>query len=126
MIKIKRLAKSFTYAGRGFLKTAGEEQNLKIHLALALAVFALALYFRLSRFELIFLIIAAGLVILMEIANSAVERMTDMLKPRLNSYVKEIKDIAAAAVLVSSLIAVAVGILVFWPHVAGLVVLYSN
>lgn len=117
MIKIKRLLKSFNYACRGFLKIFKEEQNLKVHvIAGLLAVFS-GLYFKISRIEFALLAIVIGLVILMEIANSAVERIADILKPRLHVYVKEIKDISAAAVLVSSLLAVIAGILIFWPHI---------
>ena len=59
---------------------------------------------------------AIGLVILMEIVNSAVERVTDVLKPRINGYVKEIKDIMAAAVMLASLVALIIGVIIFWPY----------
>lgn len=62
------------------------------------------------------MIIASLLVFLMEISNSAVERITDLFKPRINTYVKEIKDIMAAAVMLSSFGAVLVGLLVFGPY----------
>jgi diacylglycerol kinase len=117
MIKIKRLLKSFSYAFRGLFKTIKEEQNLKVHLIVAFFVLILGIYLGVSRIEFIFLIIVIGLVILMEIANSAIERITDILKPRLNVYVMEIKDITAAAVLVSSLIAIIVGIIIFYPYI---------
>ncbi|MEA3449750.1 MAG: diacylglycerol kinase family protein [Patescibacteria group bacterium] len=116
MFKIKRLIKSFSYAHKGLLKTLHEEQNLKIQIFVAFIVLILAIYLHLSRLEFVILIIVIGLVILMEIANSALELVTDILKPRLDIYVKEVKDIAAAAVLVSSLLAIAVGVLIFWPH----------
>jgi len=57
-----------------------------------------------------------GLVILMEIINSAIERITDVLKPRLDNYVKEIKDIMAAAVMLASVIAIIVGLIIFIPY----------
>ena len=56
----------------------------------------------------------------MEIVNSAVERVTDILKPRIHSYVKEIKDIMAAAVMLSSIGAVLVGLLIFGPHLLAM------
>ena len=116
MVKIKRIVKSFNYAFRGLVKTFREEQNLKIQTIAGLIIIILAWYFQISRLEWLILILVIGLVILMEIINSAVERITDVLKPRINSYVKEIKDIMAAAVMLASLLAVIVGLIIFWPY----------
>lgn len=76
----------------------------------------LAYWLRLERWEWVALILASSLVILMEIVNSSVERVTDVLKPRINGYVKEIKDIMAAAVMLSSLAALIIGLIIFLPH----------
>ena len=117
MINIKRLAKSFKYAFQGLVKTFREEQNLKLQTGIALLAVILAIFFRISRLEWCFLVFTIGLVILMEIANSAVERITDVLKPRINSYVKEIKDIMAAAVMLSSIVAIIIGLIIFFPYI---------
>ena len=53
---------------------------------------------------------------MMEILNTALEYFTDLLKPRLHSYVYTIKDLMSAAVLVSSLGAVTVGLIIFIPY----------
>jgi diacylglycerol kinase len=116
MIKLRRLGKSFQYALRGLVKTFREEQNLQIQSAIGLIVLILAWYYHLSRWEWVSLIFSVGLVILMEIANSAVERVSDVLKPRINGYVKEIKDIMAAAVMLASLASMTIGLIIFWPH----------
>lgn len=116
MIKIKRLLKSFIYAFRGLRKVFKEEQNLRVQSIFAFFVICLGFYFHVSSTEWCFLILSIGLVILMEILNSAVERITDVLKPRLNTYVKEIKDIMAAAVLLSSFLSVFIGLIVFWHY----------
>ena len=118
MISIKRLIKSFHYALKGLVKTFQEEQNLKVQAIAGLLVMLIAWKFRISPLEWIILILAISLVILMEIVNSAVERVTDVLKPRINGYVKEIKDIMAAAVMLASLAAVIAGLIIFWPYLA--------
>lgn len=118
MIKISRLFKSFMYAFRGLFKTFREEQNLRIQTIAAVAVVVAGAYFKLSRFEWCVVVLTASAVILMELANSAVERITDVLKPRLDHYVKEIKDIMAAAVMVASIAAVIVGVIIFYPHLS--------
>ena len=117
MVNIKRLIKSFHYALRGLFKTIREEQNLHIQLSAGLLVVLLALYFRVTLIEWAILILIIGLVIITEIINSAVERTTDVLKPRINGYVKEIKDIMAAAVMLASIIAVLAGLIIFLPYI---------
>ncbi|MDD5031681.1 MAG: diacylglycerol kinase family protein [Patescibacteria group bacterium] len=116
MIRIRRLYKSFTYAFRGLGKTLREEQNLQIQSIAGLAAIILGWYFKIKNWEWAILILIIGLVVLMEIINSAIERITDVLKPRLDNYVKEIKDIMAAAVMLASIIALIVGLIVFLPY----------
>lgn len=116
MIRAGRLIKSFGYALKGLIKTFREEQNLRVQTAASLLVIFLGAYFKITVLEWSFLVLVMGLVLVAEITNSAVERITDVLKPRLNGYVKEIKDIMAAGVLLSSLAAVIIGAIIFWPH----------
>ena len=116
MIKVGRLLKSFVYAFRGLIKTFHEEQNLRIQTAIAIIVIIAAWYFNVSKAEWLILILTIGIVILAEIINTAVELVTDVLKPRIDGYVKIIKDVMAAAVMMSSIIAVIIGVVVFWPY----------
>jgi len=116
MIKIKRLYKSFTYAFRGLFKTWREEQNLQAQSVLGLIAVLLGWYFKIQAWQWVVLILVIGLVILMEIVNSAIERMSDALKPRIDDSVKEIKDIMAAAVMLASILAIIIGLIVFVPY----------
>lgn len=116
MIRFGRLIKSFAYAFKGLVKVFREEQNLKIQTILSAVAIILGLYFNIKPAEWAFIILAMGLVMATEIANSAVERIADVLKPRINSYVKEIKDIMAAAVFMSALAALLGGLFIFWPY----------
>lgn len=116
MIKFKRLFKSFTYALKGLIRTFQEEQNLKIQSLIGVFILFLGWFFEITAVEWILIIISIGLVMLTELINSAVERVSDLLKPRIDDYVKEIKDIMAAAVLFSSLIAATIGIIIFAPY----------
>lgn len=116
MIKIKRLAKSFRYAVKGLIKIFREEQNIRVQSFIGILALLAAIYFQISRMEWVVIILIIGLVILMEIINSAVERVADILKPRIDSYVKEIKDITAAAVMLASIISIIIGIIIFTPY----------
>src|SRR4030042_1674139 len=110
MIRFNRLLKSFRYAWKGLVKTFREEQNFRIQSVIGLVTLMLAALFKINVFEWCLLIFVISLVLLMELANSALERVTDVLKPRINSYVMEIKDIMAAAVMLASLVAIIIGI----------------
>lgn len=117
MLKIKRLFKSFTYAFRGLYKTFKEEQNLQIQFVAALAIVALSVWLGIKPLEWCFILLVSTLVLLMEIANSAVERIADVLKPRIHEYIKEMKDIMAAAVMLASVLAIAVGTIILLPYI---------
>ena len=121
MISLKRLAKSFIYAGRGLVKIFREEQNFRIEVFVGFLVIVLAFLLSLSFIEIAILIVVIGFVLLMEIMNTLVEAMSDLLKPKLDHYVKIIKDMGAAAVMLSALVAISVGFCIFWPHIKFLV-----
>ena len=120
MFSLRRLSKSFQYAFRGFKKIFREEKNLQLEVIVAIIVLSLGIYFKINRFEWSFLLIVIFLVLLAETLNSAIERLSDVLKPRIHQYVKDIKDIMAAAVLLSSVLAVVVGIIIFTPYIKNL------
>ncbi len=115
-IKSKRLLKSFQYAVKGLIKIFREEQNIRIQVLVGVFVLCCGYNFHLKRIEWCIIIILITIVILMEIINSAIERIADVLKPRIDSYVKEIKDIMAGAVMIASILAVIIGIIIFWPY----------
>jgi len=115
-----RLFKSFTYAFRGLAKIFREEQNLQVESFSAIIVIALGFVFQIKPLEWCVILICIALVILMETVNSAIERMADVLKPRIHSYVKEMKDIMAAAVMIASLLSVIIGLIIFIPYFLSL------
>jgi diacylglycerol kinase len=63
------------------------------------------------------LLLVIGMVWTAEIFNSAFERLVDMVSPDFNPKAGIIKDMAAGAVLVSAIVAVIVGVLIFWKYV---------
>ncbi|MEI8123705.1 MAG: diacylglycerol kinase family protein [bacterium] len=79
---------------------------------LAIAIF-LGFYFGITQSEWISLIIVAGLVLVSEAFNTAIEIDIDLTSPDFHPYAKDTKDVAAGAVLISAIIAIIVGILIF-------------
>ena len=119
MINWKRLRKSFGYAVRGFLKVWHNEQNFRVEMTVGCAVIVVALLLRVSFTDLAILILTIGFVLLMEIVNSLVELLSDLLKPRLDHYVKTVKDVGAAAVMTASLTAIFIGLIIFSKYIIG-------
>ncbi|KKR15160.1 MAG: Diacylglycerol kinase [Candidatus Falkowbacteria bacterium GW2011_GWA2_39_24] len=116
MIRFRRLFKSFIYASRGLWQVIKEEQNFKIELLAALVVMVLAWWSNFNYLEWAILAIVIGLVLLMEVVNSVVELISDVLRPKLDHYIKTIKDMVATAVMLASLLAIVVGLILFSHH----------
>lgn len=117
MINFVRLIKSFKYSFKGVVYAWKEEQNFRIHTFVSVIVIFLMIYFKISFLEAMVLIIVMSLVLLAELVNSIFERIVDILKPRLHPYAEKIKDMMAATVLVTSVAAVAIGIIIFLPKI---------
>lgn len=110
-----RIGKSFMYAGRGLYKAWCEEANFRFEIAVTLIVFIMAFWLRLDAVRLAILALTCGLVLALELVNTMIERISDVLKPRLDHYVKQIKDLSAAAVLIAAVTAVTVAICLLLP-----------
>lgn len=120
MFKIKRLIKSFKYALKGLYLVIRDEQNFRVHIIFSLLALFSSWFFQISKIELIIVILLIALVMLMEVINSAIERVTDILKPRINNFVMEIKDIMAAAVMLASIVSIIVGLIIFVPYLLAM------
>ncbi len=117
MFNFRKIIKSFRYALKGLVLVFKEEQNFRIQIIAALAVFILMFVFETKNWEKVALILVISLVLVLELINSIFERVVDILKPRVHFYVEAIKDIMAAAVFLASLTALAVGLIIFIPYI---------
>ena len=116
MNSFQKLFKSFRYATRGLKYVLKNEQNFQIEILGGLFVVILMYLFPTRSLEKIALFIVIFAVLVMELINTIFERVVDMLKPRVHPYAQLVKDVMAAAVLLSSIGAVIVGIIIFWPY----------
>ncbi|MBR4492432.1 MAG: diacylglycerol kinase family protein [Bacteroidales bacterium] len=117
---IKRRLKSFRYAFSGLRVLVREEHNARIHLFATVCVIVMGVAFRISCTEWMAVAFAIGLVFGMEAVNSAVENICDFVCPERDARIKKIKDLAAAAVLLSAIAALAVGLFIFIPKIMSL------
>ena len=113
---IQARLKSFVYAFEGVKHFMRFEAQAVIHLLAALAVIGVGFWFEINSTEWIAICFAIGFVVVAEMLNTAIEKLTDMVSPEINFKAKVVKDLAAGAVLVASIVAVVVGLLVFLPR----------
>lgn len=120
-MNISRFGQSVRDASRGVKFVFKHEQNFRIQTFVAVCVLLAGWYFRLSKPEWILVIFLILSVVTLEFLNSAVEKFSDILKPRLDYQVQVVKDIMAGVVSLTSIGAVIIGIIIFWPHIASYV-----
>lgn len=111
-----RLAQSLKDAWSGVKFVFRSEQNFRIQILAALCAILAGWYFRLSKPEWILVIFLILSVFTLEFLNSAVEKFSDILKPRLDYQVRVVKDIMAGVVFLTSVGAVIIGAIIYWPH----------
>ncbi len=116
---MKHLVRSFAHAIKGILFTLRSERNFQVEVAMAGVVFFLMFLLPLSHFENIVLVIAIMLVLAFELVNTAIERVMDILKPRVHPYARVVKDVMAGAVFVISFGALLLGVIIFFPYFLG-------
>ncbi len=112
---IKKRLKSFSYAFNGFKILIKEEHNARIHLFAAIIAIILGVILHISTCEWLAIILSIGLVISLEIVNSAIENIADFISPQKHDKIKKIKDLSASAVLVGAFSALIIGFLIFLP-----------
>jgi len=109
------LLRSFHHAFSGLWQTLRTQRNARIHLAIAIVVVFLGLALKLDATSWAIVALTIGLVFLAELFNTALEATIDLVVEDYHAQAKLAKDVAAGAVLVSAMVAVAVGLLVLGP-----------
>lgn len=112
----KKRILSFKYAGEGIWTALKEEPNLKFHFFAALVVYILGLYYNITKLEWILVIVVAGVVISLELTNTAIETVVNSFTEDSHPGAKRAKDVAAGAVLVAAIMAISVGLMIFLPY----------
>ena len=107
--------KSFKHAFNGLKFFFINEHNGRVHLFSAVFTIALSLYLNLSRLEWVAIISAILIVFAAEIFNSSIEKLADTVTTEINPQIKIVKDLAAAAVLITAILAAVIGAIVFLP-----------
>lgn len=121
MSKQPPFTESIRHALRGLFLAYKTERSFRIQILAAIFVIATVFILPLQTWERSVLLLVAMLVLVLELLNSSVERMVDLVKPRLHEYAADIKDIMAGAVLLASLFALLLAAVILGPHVMTLI-----
>ncbi|AUS96389.1 diacylglycerol kinase [Clostridium thermosuccinogenes] len=116
-MKNKRIADSFKNAINGIVYAVRNERNLKIHMTAGICVMLLGLYYRIEKTEFLILCITVALVIVCELLNTGIEALVDIIVDVYHPKAKIIKDVAAGAVLLSAVMSLVVGYVIFFNRV---------
>lgn len=120
MEELRRFKRSLKHALDGIIYAVSHEKNFRIEIMIAIFVIILMFIFKLKSWEVIVLILMIMWVLILELVNTVLERVADILKPRIHPYAHLIKDLMAAVVLISSVVAVIIGIIIFYPYFQNL------
>ena len=117
MKKKENILKSFKHAYEGIIFGIKNERNLEIHILIMILVIMFGIILKISQIEWLICIILLGLVISLELMNTAIETVVDMITLEKNPKAKIAKDVAAGAVLVSAISAAIIGLIIFIPKI---------
>jgi diacylglycerol kinase (ATP) len=112
--------RSIRHAIAGILRMIRCQHNAWIHAAATIVVLAAAFLLRVSAADWCWIILAISIVWTAEALNTAFEFLADAASPEFHPLVRDAKDVAAGAVLVTAMAAAVIGAIIFWPYVTRL------
>lgn len=118
--KNRTFSSSFRFAFEGVRTVFQEERNMRTHTFFTLGILFVSLFLNFSLNEWLWILLVCFLVLVMEIWNTVVENIVDLASPEYHSLAKKAKDMAAAAVLLTSAFSVVIGGLIIGPKLLQL------
>ena len=118
--KSRNLIDSFKYAFEGLFFGLKTVKNIRVHLFFTFLVVVGGIFFEITKVEWLICLLFISLVISLELVNTAVEETVDLAMPKIHPVAKIAKDVSASAVLVSAIMSLIAGFIIFLPKVLGL------
>lgn len=114
---IRKHLKSYVYAFRGIWMALRLESNMKLHLLATLAVIVVNYLLDVKPTDWVITLLLIGIVWMAEMFNTAFEKLSDRVNPEHDELIKQVKDLAAGAVLVVCIVAVICAMIIYYPYV---------
>ncbi len=121
---MKHLINSFKFAYNGVRLSLKNQRNIKIQIVIALIVIALSFFLKFEIYKIAIIIFLSFVIISLEMFNTAIENLIDILSPEYNKKYGNIKDILAGVVLAMSICSVIIGIMFFYNPISDLITKY--
>ncbi len=115
MVSPQRFYHSLRHAVRGFVRAFQAEHSFRIHTIAAIAVLIVIFVLDLDLVARAVVVLVVGIVLMLELLNTAIERLVGMMEPRVHPAVATIKDLMAASVLAVTVAAVIIAFLTIFP-----------
>jgi len=113
---LKKFLLGFVYAFQGLAVLIKSERNFKFHLFAFICISIAGFLFKIESSEWLAILIISSIILTAEALNTAIEKLANHLHPKIHPAIKSVKDIAAASVLISSIIAVVIAGIIFLPR----------
>ncbi len=113
-------AKSFTHAFRGIGVFIKSTHNSWIQIFFTIIALCLGFILKISNIEWVLIVLVIGFVFTTEAINTAIEIDIDLTSPNHHPYARDTKDVAAGAVMISAIIALIVGFIIFLPKILAI------
>ena len=111
------LFKSFKFAFDGLKTAVTRGRNFRIQIAIGALAVSLGVILKLSMPEWLDLVLVISLVLILELINTVIEAIVDLVSPEIREKARVAKDVAAATVLLASFGSVIIGALLFIPKI---------
>ena len=121
LFSIMQFLKSCKYALQGIRHCLFAERNFKIQSVVAVAIFLSGILLHLKNYEWLVILFSAALVLGLELINTAIEKLSDVICPTIDPAIKKIKDMAAGAVFLTAIASFIIGLIIFLPKIEHLV-----
>ena|SRR5688572_10483287 len=109
------IAKSFGFAFNGLKEAFKNERNFRVQFVFAIIAIVLAFVFNLSTVEWAILLLTIAIVLILELINTSIEMVVDIISPEIQEKAKIAKDVSASAVFIASVTSVLIGAIIFLP-----------
>ena len=111
------IIKSFAFACNGIKNCFVSEPNFRIHILATVFVAFFGFLFKISAAEWIAVIFCIAFVTVMEMINTAIEKLCDVVHKEIHPAIKKVKDITAGAVLISAVFSLITAGIIFLPKI---------
>jgi diacylglycerol kinase len=118
---MNKFIRGFGYALKGLWYASRTQLNFRVHLMFALIACFLGYALHISSGEWLWIILCIGMVLISELFNTAMEIFSDIVSPGYDEKIGHVKDICAAAVLLTAGTALVIGAVIFVPKLIALV-----